>query len=534
MLAETVAAFTNVAIVGTGPTGIYTLHHLLQRGQKVTATLFEAAPLAGVGSPYSPETTQLSMLANIASIEIPPLAETYLDWLKRQPEIMLRVYGVESTTLHERQFLPRLLLGCWFRDSLERMIGDANANGHRIALRESARVLDVEPVGTEYRVTFAAASGTDSLLFSHVVLATGHDWPSDPEQEASLFVSPWSGLIEAKVPPVNVGILGTSLSGIDAAMAIASQHGYFDEGATTVYHPSPGSEGLSITLMSRTGLIPEADFWCPLPYRPLKHFTKAALAKAQDGGNAGLLDRLWHLFKAEVADADPAYAQSIGLADLTPEDFAEAYFAPRIAADPFVWAAENLSEVQKNTAQRRTVEWRYAILRMHEPIEEMVASFDDADRARFEVLKRVFVDNYAAVPPQSIRRILALHQANVLSVLGLGEDYSLKHEDGSTVVVAEDGTRKTFAVYVDARGQRSLGVSDLPFPNLRNALGKADGSVPLTESFGLLDANLANIFLPAAPYLLSRLPFVQGIVSSCDLGNEVARAIMPDVRAIEG
>ncbi len=532
MPTETVAAFRNLAIVGTGPTGLYTLHHLLQRGQKLTVTLFEAAPLAGVGSPYSPETTQASMLANIASIEIPPLGETYLDWLKRQPDAMLRVYGVNATNLHERQFLPRLLLGGWFRDALERMIRDANAQGHRIALREAARVLDVEPAGAEYRVTFTTAVGTESLLFSHVVLATGHDWPDDPDHDDLLFVSPWSGLIEAKVPALPVGILGTSLSGIDAAMAVACQHGHFDEGETTVYHPNPGSEGLKITLMSRNGLIPEADFWCPLPYRPLAHVTEAALAQAQAGGAAGLLDRLWHLFKLELSEADPAYARSIGLADLTPEAFATAYFAPRLAADPFVWAAENLAEVQRNTTQRRTVEWRYAILRLHEPMETLVASFNDHDRSRFEALQRVFIDNYAAVPPQSIRRLLALHRANILTVLSLGEDYSLTHAEGETVVQTETGAQQTFAVFVDARGQRALGLSDLPFPKLRAALGKNDGPVPLNTSFALQKPSLAGIYLPAAPYLLSRLPFVQGIVSSCDLGHEVARAIIPDAPAM--
>ncbi|NJS40553.1 MAG: FAD-NAD(P)-binding protein, partial [Rhodobacteraceae bacterium] len=382
--------------------------------------------------------------------------------------------------MHERQFLPRLLLGGWFRDALERMIGQANAQGHRIALREAARVLDVEPVGGEYRVTFATATGTESLLFSHVVLATGHDWPDDPDHDDLLFVSPWSGLIEAKVPAQPVGILGTTLSGIDAAMAVACQHGHFTEGEATTYHPNPGSEGLKITLMSRNGLIPEADFWCPLPYRPLQHVTETALAEAKAGGTRGLLDRLWHLFKSELSKADPAYARSIGLADLTPETFATAYFAPRLATDPFIWAAKNLAEVQRNTAQRRTVEWRYAILRMHEPMETLVASFNDGDRSRFEALQRVFVDNYAAVPPQSIRRLLALHRADILTVLSLGDDYRLTHADGKTVVQAETGQQQTFAAFVDARGQRPLGLSDLPFPNLRSALGDGDGPVPLT------------------------------------------------------
>ena len=73
--------FVNVAIVGTGPTGLYALHQLLQSDRPLSVTLFEAGLLAGVGSPYSPETAALTMLANTASIEIPPLAEPYLDWL---------------------------------------------------------------------------------------------------------------------------------------------------------------------------------------------------------------------------------------------------------------------------------------------------------------------------------------------------------------------------------------------------------------------------------------------------------------------
>jgi uncharacterized NAD(P)/FAD-binding protein YdhS len=525
------AAFLNIAIVGTGPTGLYTLHHLLQAQRPLTVTLIEAGALAGVGSPYHPESTSLSMLANIASIEIPPLQDSYMDWLRRQPEAILQVYGVDPDMLHERQFLPRLLLGAWFRDNLEGMVAAARALGHQIAVREGTQVTDVAPVQGGIRLSFITGSEAESLIFSHVVLATGHVWPDVPASDPQMFVSPWTGLIEANVPATQVGVLGTSLSAIDAAMAVASQHGRFASDGETGFTVSAGSEALRITLMSRQGLLPEADFWCPLPYQPLTHFTEAALMRARDAGAEGLLDRLWRLFASEMTAADPAYAAAIGIAHLSPEGFAKAYFAPRLTVDPFVWAEANLAQVDRNAKAQRTVGWRYAILRMHEPMETMVPHLVETDRARFEVLKRVFVDNYAAVPPQSIRRLLALHRAGILTVLRLGEGYRLEHKDGVTQIRCQDGREPRFEVFVDARGQRALGVADLPFPSLRRLLGEKDAPILLTDSFAVTGVDGERLFLPAAPYLLHRMPFAQGITASHDMGAAVAAALLNQMAA---
>ncbi len=515
--------FLNIAIVGTGPTGVYALDHLLQGDRPVTITLFEAGRLAGVGSPYSPETAGVTMLANIASIEIPPLQGTYLKWLHRQPEAILQLYGVDPAALDERKFLPRLLLGAWFRDQLEQMLLLAPQRGHRVALREASTVTDVEMADDQVRVSFETAAGLESLLFTHVILATGHRWPEDDPDDHHRHVSPWSGLIDAAIPAVRVGVLGTSLSAIDAAMAVACQHGRF-EMDDTAFALAPGSEPLCITLMSRQGCLPEADFWCPLPYRPLQHFTDTALEEAVRAGNDGLLDRLWRLMVTELAASDPVWAHTIGLAHLPLDQFASVYFAPRLATDPFLWAEANLAEVERNAEARRTVGWRYAILRMHEPMERMVEHFTEADRNRFAELKRVFIDNYAAVPPQSIRRLLALHRAGCLTVLALGEDYDLAHEDRLTRVRTEAGEDATFDVFIDARGQRQCGAADLPFPGLRQAL--PDGDVAMDPSFALRDIGQGRVFLPAAPYLLARLPFVQGITASADMASRVAQTIL--------
>ena len=60
-----------IAIVGAGPTGIYTLYELVRRGEPLSIALFEKRRRPGSVCPHSDDNTAAQMLANIASIEIP-------------------------------------------------------------------------------------------------------------------------------------------------------------------------------------------------------------------------------------------------------------------------------------------------------------------------------------------------------------------------------------------------------------------------------------------------------------------------------
>ncbi len=44
-----------------------------------------------------------------------------------------------------------------------------------------------------------------------------------------------------------------------------------DDKQHVTFHRDNANEKLNITLMSRTGILPEADFYCPIPYEPLHH-----------------------------------------------------------------------------------------------------------------------------------------------------------------------------------------------------------------------------------------------------------------------
>ncbi|MFQ6774702.1 FAD-NAD(P)-binding protein [Cereibacter sphaeroides] len=514
-----------VAIVGTGPTGIYTFFNLIKADPAHHITLFERGKKAGIGLPYSPEAASKSMLANIASIEIPPIDATYLDWLKGQPDAKLSAYGLDRAELDDRQFTPRLLLGEYFRDQLLSLLDRHRA---RTEVLEDTEVTDVIARDDAFLLR---AADREFGPFDRVILATGHVFPDADEATRSYFPSPWSGLIQAEVPPVSVGIMGTSLSSIDAAMAVANQHGRFRRhGEELTFQPA--TEGLHLTLMSWSGVLPEADFWCPIPYEPLQVMTDDAVARC--AAQADPLDRVFALLQEEIAQADPAYADRIGLATLTADTFGDAYFAAREAQDPFRWARRNLEEVEHNKAHQITVPWRYALLRMHEKVETLVPHLGDEDRKRFDGgLKKVFVDNYAAVPSESIRRLLALRDAGLLSVLALGEDYELKREPDCTVIRAK-GKTHVFPVFIDARGQKPMESEDMPFPSLRRALIGSEQDIPeLDEDFALVGVPGydRHAHLAAIPYLMHDRPFVQGITASAEIGAAIARGISAAVGA---
>jgi len=518
-----------IAIIGAGPTGIYTFYSLLKNKVPLSVSVYEQASEAGVGMPYSNEENSRMMLANIASIEIPPVFSTYIDWLRGQSESHLARYGVQSSSLHVRQFLPRILLGEYFRDQFLTLVEQAKKQGFEVNIHESCQVTDLE--ATPDGIKLWTQAGAASKLFDLAVIATGHVWPEEQATPRNYFPSPWSGLMDAKIAACRIGILGTSLSAIDAAMAVVVQHGEFVEkdDERIQFNRDEGSERLSIVLMSRSGILPEADFYCPIPYEPLSIVTEKAIENEIAAGADGLLDRVFSLMVKEIELADPAWSEYISLNTLDADSFAQAWFADRKKNDPFHWAEANLYEVERNKRDRHTVPWRYTILRLHEAVQEIVPHLNEQDGKRFDSgLARVFIDNYAAIPSQSIRRLLALREAGIISILELGTNYEMEVKENQTVIFAHEN-RYEFDVFIDARGQKALKTKDLPFPTLRKQLQATGEDIPdVGDDYTLLEPACVRgrIAFGALPYLMHDKPFVQGLVVCAEIGEAMAKAII--------
>lgn len=547
---------TRIAIIGSGPTGIYALKGLVGATLPLSITVYEESPDAGKGTPYHPAVNDRAMLSNIASIEIPPIVDTLVGWLASLSDDELNVIGLARSAVGEREFYPRVVLGEFLAAQFWKLVETGMAAGHTVDVRASHRITDVLLGDSDIMLTVRSGDGSIAkAAFDHVIMATGHDWPENTESSPGYFVSPWPASAIRRIGSVEVGILGTSLSGIDAVVSVAGAHGLFlrDADGSLRYESAAASDSLRMTMMSRKGLLPEADFYCPIPYEPMTICTPDAVARTIEKGRAGLLDRVFELFRAELGRADPDYAGQVGLALATLEDFPSRYFRAREQAKPFAWAARNLSEAKRNKQERITVRWRYAILRMHEVIAEAIPHLDAKDLKRFHKhFKSVFVDDYATVPHESIERLLALHLAGKLEVARLGDDYEIERDDGEPGVTLRVGdSERRFEAFIDATGQHPLSASDLPFPSLRrqgvvkkaktpggdfDEAFKRTGGIDVDDDFkpNVTEDVCRNLYCVSVPFLLHKLPFVQGITSANDLGSRVARAILRSVGHADG
>ena len=407
----------SVALVGAGPTAIYSLQALLVRAPvPARITIFERQRRAGQGTPYSANWSDPIMLANIASIEIPPLPQRWVDWLRGESDVRLASFGIARQDIDDRAFYPRLALGEYLSSQFDALVQRARLMGIEIQVRTQSTVTDVLVVDDKIKLAVINTRNTKTDdLFDYAILATGHQWPPDPEIRRGYFTSPWPASALARIYNCAVGIRGTSLSAIDAAVALANHHGEFvrtndDE---LEYRASPATDDFSISMFSRKGILPEADFYHPLPYEPLVICNAEAIRTLiVESVPEALLDAAYELFRQELTLADAHYAAAIGLQSLSLEEFCIAYCDKRADADPFDWARRNLDEAVKNSERTYTVKWRYAIVRMHEVFGMLAPHLSDLDFVRFsDNLKTVFVDNYATVPHDSIRRLLALHAA---------------------------------------------------------------------------------------------------------------------------
>ena len=257
----------SVGLVGAGPTAIYNLQALLARAPPPeTIFVFERARRAGQGTPYSVNWSDPIMLANIASIELPPLPQSLVEWLSGETDMQLAVYGIERAEIDERAFFPRLVIGEYLAAQFLLLVERARSMGLNMVVQTQALVTDVLISGDKIELTVAdSRKHAKKHSFDYVILATGHQWPADPEVRPGYFTSPWPASALARIRNCAVGIRGTSLSAIDTCVALAGNHGEFlptpENDNELTYQAQAGTEAFSVSLFSRKGILPEADFF---------------------------------------------------------------------------------------------------------------------------------------------------------------------------------------------------------------------------------------------------------------------------------
>jgi len=366
-----------------------------------------------------------------------------------------------------------------------------------------------------------------------VIMATGHMTEADNNASVGgLYRSPYP------VQDIELGrdraalILGSSLSAIDAAVSIASRYGRFEGDEQSLSYKPLSDKPLRIVMASRKGTVPDADFFYPIPEEPLMIFTPARLDLLRKEGQKGLLAKAFKLFKQQLASDDPDFLDRLDVKRFTPESFGKAYLAMRKARQGFDAIAENLEQSRRDYRARRVIMWRYTLMRAHEVFGEIVPFLDRKDLARFRRhLAPVFADAYGCVPHLSIQRLLALHGANCLDVVALGETGTIRYGSG-VFALAADGRAESFGTLIDARGQNAASISDLGFTQLDQALATVDqlkrtSGQSADDQFRLQldDRSASDIFCISIPVMMERYPFAQGLVACSEAAEAVAAAI---------
>jgi uncharacterized NAD(P)/FAD-binding protein YdhS len=386
--------------VGCGPTGTSLIRQLVPRltgaGPAVSYVVADPRPMGpglAFATPY--DLHLLNVRAGAMSLN-PEAPDEFTRWRSEHAA----EWAAELPSGWD-DYPPRRLFGRYLRSVLAEAVRAAGVAGHRLEL-VADRVVALRPVGGGRWQARFGSGRTDE--YDRVVLALGHLPPAPYGSPGPRYYpDPWGRL---DLPPTaRVGVVGTRLTAVDAALALRERG-----------HAGP------VLLASRSGWLPSVRG--PVERRPLRYIPDfvAGHAAAHAGGGVRLA-AVAELIGREVQAAEPR-----------PIDWARALSPPPTTADGLraeLAAAESGSAGGWQSVLAAVVPWVSALWRL----------LDEPDRA-------LLLDRYvsawairvAPFPTISARRLLDMMDGGQLAVrAGLrglfraGAGYEFRFAGGDTV-----------------------------------------------------------------------------------------------------
>lgn len=479
-----------LAIIGSGPSCIYLLKHLLNEVEQFRESLasidiFEKRRTAGMGMPYNPETTERTNMCNISSEELPELTIPFVEWLRGLDAVRLEEFGIEPAHLSESEVYSRLALGEYLHAQYQAIVAGLSAAGISVCERAHCKIVDVQE--EEDQVTLIEDEGA-RFRFDRVVLATGHYWPENDRPESGFYTSPWpiSKLLPAQgeTYPFTVGTLGASLSAFDVVSSLARRHGSFaKKGRGLVFHPHPGTEEFRIAMHAGNGLLPHLQYSQEEPMREIeRHVSEEDLLALRDENGflrlATYFDRVCRpvLIEAFRKDELPEIVALLENHAFGLEDFAARMTEEHDYADAFAGMIAEMKEAVESVTQNKPIHWKEAIDDLMYTLNFHAEWMPAEDHLTLQATFLPFLMNViAALPLPSARILLALHEAGKLEIIP-GRVQVMETAAGATattVTVENDGQKSeiTYRLFVDCSGQGPLVPEEFPFPSFLAAGG---------------------------------------------------------------
>jgi len=465
-----------IAIIGGGPSGLFMYKRLVESKRKdLQIDIFERRAHLGAGMPYSNEGANEEHITNVSDNEIPVIFNSIADWVKTAPKSLLEKYNINTENFNEYKVLPRLFFGEYLIAQFNLLQKFAKKKGITTNVHLGVVVEDVIDHPRKKKVG-VKVQGQDVLEFDQLIICTGHNWPKKYEDKIpEYFDSPYPPekmLLKLNHP---VGLMGSSLTAIDAIRTLAKANGKFAEGkdGKLSYTLNAGSEGFKMVMHSRNGLLPAIRFHLEDPHLGKGGTLIKAEIQKHIKENDGFvsLDFLFEQnFKARFVKEDPGFYKKIK--DLTLEEFVEKMMACREKAEPFELFKREYIEAEKSIRKKESVYWKEALailsFTMNYPAKYLSA--EDMERLQ-KVLMPLISIVIAFVPQSSCRVLFALYDAGILDIVEVGNDSEVKplKRGGANYHYYNSKNEKVlshFNTFVDCVGQPHLSVKDFPFKSL--------------------------------------------------------------------
>jgi len=550
----------SVAVIGCGPTALYFLKHVVDNPSRGLAiTFFSASETLGAGMPYNAAWVGEDTLANIACEEIPDLEMAPDEWFRNQSDDWLHEHRLNQHLIGPGFIPSRHLLGQYFEKQFDTLLSSASNMGISIRCLRQVTVTDIVPAEAGMTIVFRQAEAENWLKFDYVVMATGHTWSADDISKPRYLTSPWPIEKLEKTEGQKIGLIGTSLSAVDACLTLARKNGIFtrDFDGRLQYLLSDDAPNFRIVMHSRRGLLPPVRVHFEYPrFELYSYISKSDIQMhiKENGGNLSLDFLFERVLKVVMKEKSPELYALIAAMDF--ETFVEFIQERRKSKEPFTYLREEYEVSVASIREKTPIFWKEVLDDMSYTLNFHIRYLKPADVLRVhKQLMPLLTYLVAVLPQQSCEQILALSEANCLSVIRIGDDLTITDgvDEAEARIVFSDvqtGQRVSLAydIVVDCRGQKSIDLDDFPFRTLVETgivtAAKIPAETPATngiseDKIGIGGISVDDLFHPissagtstksmfilAAPALHGMYPYHSGLPFCSEVAKFAANEI---------
>lgn len=479
-----------IAIVGAGPSALFLIKAMLDNKlTNVNVDIFEKSGALGKGMPYSEQGACNHHMANVSSDELPHLPQTLLQWMKGLSNSQLNRLNLMPSQLHEKRVVSRLILGQFLESQFKQLLAQATIENIKVNVHLNTEIIDVKP--KDHASYFELKTAKKKVkCFDFAIICTGHTWPKNQELSTSGFYdSPYPPSKLTHIEGGKFALKGSSLTAVDAIKTIANANGSFNENGERFHFVANNNKPkLSVEMFLIDGALPCVRYHLQNPLLSSEGLLNKKEIEQHRLKNNGFvsLDYLFEKnFKDIVKSRDENFYYSIANKNL--EQFVEWILSSRQAFDPFVLLKVEYIQARQSIEQATAIHWKECLEAFSYSINAPAKYFSAEDMIRLKtVLQPLIAPIIAHIPQSSAKEILALHDANILSLTAVKDDAELIVEGNNRFVYeySNENThkcRKRFSYFIDCTGQASIPIKYFPFESILKELSLLETSVKFKD-----------------------------------------------------